>query len=460
MGVPDPEERQMADGSALSDFMDWVVRRNPGETEFHQAVHEVARSVVPFIEENPVYAKIRVLERMAEPDRVVSFRVTWADDDSELHVNRGYRVQFNNSIGPYKGGIRFHPSVNQGVLKFLGFEQTFKNSLTGLPMGGGKGGADFDPKGRSQHEIMKFCQSFMTELYRHIGANIDVPAGDIGVGSREIGYMFGQYKRLTNSFEGVLTGKGLEYGGSLLRPEATGYGAVYFLDDMLRARRQLRRRPDGCDFRLRQCGGPCGGEAAAPGRQARHAQRFGRLHPRPCRAYPGKDRVGQGAQEAAEQPHLGLRGQVRRCELPCRRAALGRAVRHGAALRDPERAFRRRRRGAPEERLHRGKRGSEHALRSGRRRSLPGGADLLRAGQGVERRRRRHVGARNEPECGTDSPATRPIWPARCGPSCATSMPLAYATARQAGGHVDYVKGANIAGFKKVADAMLAFGSV
>ena len=223
----------MADGMSLSGFMDWIVDRNPGETEFHQAVYEVARNVVPFVQEYPVYAKIRVLERMAEPDRVISFRVVWADDDNELHVNRGYRVQFNNSIGPYKGGIRFHPSVNQSVLKFLGFEQIFKNSLTGLPMGGGKGGADFDPKGRSQHEIMKFCQSFMTELYRHIGATIDVPAGDIGVGAREIGYMFGQYKRLTNAFEGVLTGKGLEYGGSLLRPEATGYGAVYFLEDML-----------------------------------------------------------------------------------------------------------------------------------------------------------------------------------------------------------------------------------
>ncbi|MFV0476029.1 MAG: NADP-specific glutamate dehydrogenase [Pikeienuella sp.] len=215
------------------DFMDWVVSRNPGETEFHQAVHEVAETVIPFINDNPVYEKIKVLERMAEPDRIISFRVAWADDNGEVQVNRGYRVQFNNSIGPYKGGIRFHPSVNQGVLKFLGFEQTFKNSLTGLPMGGGKGGADFDPKGRSQHEIMRFCQSFMTELYRHIGANIDVPAGDIGVGAREIGYMFGQFKRVTNSFEGVLTGKGMEYGGSLMRPEATGYGAVYFLENML-----------------------------------------------------------------------------------------------------------------------------------------------------------------------------------------------------------------------------------
>ncbi|MEL7000551.1 MAG: NADP-specific glutamate dehydrogenase [Pseudomonadota bacterium] len=223
----------MSDKLDLQEFMDWVVDRNPAEEVFHQAVHEVAETVIPFINDNPVYAKIKVLHRMAEPDRIVSFRVSWADDNGEVQVNRGYRVQFNNSIGPYKGGIRFHPSVTQGVLKFLGFEQTFKNSLTGLPMGGGKGGADFNPKGRSQHEIMRFCQSFMTELYRHIGADIDVPAGDIGVGGKEIGYMFGQFKRLTNSFEGVLTGKGLEYGGSLMRPEATGYGAVYFLENML-----------------------------------------------------------------------------------------------------------------------------------------------------------------------------------------------------------------------------------
>ena len=226
----------MADQMNLSDFMDWVVSRNPAEEVFHQAVHEVAETVIPFINDNPVYSKIKVLHRMAEPDRIISFRVSWADDNGEVQVNRGYRVQFNNSIGPYKGGIRFHPSVNQGVLKFLGFEQTFKNSLTGLPMGGGKGGADFDPKGRSQHEIMRFCQSFITELYRHIGQNTDVPAGDIGVGSKEIGYMFGQYKRLTNTFEGVLTGKGIEYGGSLMRPEATGYGAVYFLENMLHHR--------------------------------------------------------------------------------------------------------------------------------------------------------------------------------------------------------------------------------
>ncbi len=220
----------------ISDFMDWVVARNPGEEVFHQAVHEVAEVIIPHIKDNHRYLDTKILHRMTEPDRAISFRVTWQADDNEIHVNRGYRVQFNNSIGPYKGGIRFHPTVNQGVLKFLGFEQVFKNSLTGLPMGGGKGGADFDPKGRSPGEVMRFCQSFMTELYRHVGADIDVPAGDIGVGGREIGYMFGQFKRITNSFEGVLTGKGIEFGGSLMRPEATGYGAVYFLENMLHHR--------------------------------------------------------------------------------------------------------------------------------------------------------------------------------------------------------------------------------
>ncbi|MCW5732418.1 MAG: NADP-specific glutamate dehydrogenase [Alphaproteobacteria bacterium] len=228
----------MAKIDDLSSFMDWVASRNPGEPEFHQAVREVAGTILPFIQENPVYAEARILERLTEPDRVVSFRVTWEDDAGKVHVNRGYRVQFSNAIGPYKGGIRFHPSVTQSVLKFLGFEQIFKNSLTGLPMGGGKGGADFDPKGRSDREIMRFCQSFMTELYRHVGPDIDVPAGDIGVGGREIGYMFGLYKRITNHFNGVLTGKGLEYGGSLMRPEATGYGAVYFLENMLHTRGQ------------------------------------------------------------------------------------------------------------------------------------------------------------------------------------------------------------------------------
>ena len=210
-----------------------LVRRNPGEIEFHQAVQEVAADIVPFQEKNPLYSEARIFERLAEPDRVVSFRVCWETDQRRIQINRGYRVQWNNAIGPYKGGLRFHPSVNQSILKFLAFEQTFKNSLTGLPMGGAKGGSDFDPKDKSDAEIMRFCQAFMTELHRHIGPNIDVPAGDIGVGGREIGYLFGQYKRLENVFEGVLTGKAIEFGGSHMRPEATGYGVVYMMEEML-----------------------------------------------------------------------------------------------------------------------------------------------------------------------------------------------------------------------------------
>ncbi|HZF94238.1 MAG TPA: NADP-specific glutamate dehydrogenase [Allosphingosinicella sp.] len=222
----------------LNGFIEGVKRRNPGQTEFVQAVTEVAQDIFEFIEGKPEYHEAQILRRIAEPDRVVSFRVCWEDDNGNVRVQRGYRVQNNNAIGPYKGGIRFHPSVNESILKFLAFEQTFKNALTGLPMGGGKGGANFNPKGKSVNEIMRFCQSFMIELYRHIGADVDVPAGDIGVGAREIGFMFGQYKRITGSWEGVLTGKGLEYGGSLIRTEATGYGAVYFLLNMLKTRGQ------------------------------------------------------------------------------------------------------------------------------------------------------------------------------------------------------------------------------
>ena len=217
----------------LEKFMEGVKKRNSNEPEFLQAVHEVAESVMPFILENPVYDKAQILERLTEPDRVVSFRVCWWDDEGNVRTNRGYRVQFNNSIGPYKGGLRFHPSVNQSILKFLGFEQIFKNSLTTLPMGGAKGGSDFNPKGKSDREVMKFCQAFMSELYRHIGSYKDIPAGDIGVGAREIGYLFGQYKRIANEFTGTLTGKGLEFGGSLIRTEATGYGAVFFAENML-----------------------------------------------------------------------------------------------------------------------------------------------------------------------------------------------------------------------------------
>ncbi len=212
-----------------------VVKKNAAEPEFIQAVTEVLETLRPVIDANPKYEKASLLERLVEPERAVMFRVPWVDDNGKMQVNRGYRVQFNSAIGPYKGGLRFHPSVNLSIIKFLGFEQTFKNSLTSLPMGGGKGGSDFDPRGKSDNEIMAFCQSFMTELYRHIGADTDVPAGDIGVGAREIGYLFGQYKRLVNRFEGVLTGKGIPYGGSLIRPEATGFGAVYYTDEMLKS---------------------------------------------------------------------------------------------------------------------------------------------------------------------------------------------------------------------------------
>ncbi len=220
----------------LEEFMQGLVRRNPGETEFHQAVYEVAQSIIPYIMKKPVYDEAQILERLTEPDRIVIFRVCWEDDQGQVRTQRGYRVQHCNAIGPYKGGIRFHPSVTQSVLKFLAFEQTFKNSLTGLPMGGGKGGSDFNPKGKSSREVMRFCQAFMTELSRHIGPYTDVPAGDIGVGGREVSYLFGQYKRLSNQFTGVLTGKGLAFGGSEIRVEATGYGAVYFMEDMLKYR--------------------------------------------------------------------------------------------------------------------------------------------------------------------------------------------------------------------------------
>ena len=217
----------------LNELMERVIKRNQNEPEFHQTVEEVLASIEPVVEARPDYITSGVLERMVEPERIIKFRVPWVDDNGKVQVNRGFRIQFNSAIGPYKGGLRFHPSVYEGIIKFLGFEQTFKNSLTSLPMGGGKGGSDFDPQGKSDAEVMRFCQSFMSELYRHIGADLDVPAGDIGVGAREVGYMFGQYKRLKNEFTGVLTGKGIAYGGSLIRPEATGFGAVYYTDNML-----------------------------------------------------------------------------------------------------------------------------------------------------------------------------------------------------------------------------------
>ncbi len=222
--------------SVIQEVIAKVKEKDPAQPEFHQAVQEVLITLTPTVEKHPEFVKAKIYERIVEPDRVVIFRVPWEDDNGDVHVNRGFRVQFNNAIGPYKGGLRFHPSVNLGIIKFLGFEQVFKNSLTTLPMGGGKGGSDFDPKGKSDSEVMRFCYAFMRELYRHIGPDVDVPAGDIGVGGREIGYLYGMYKKIRNEHTGVLTGKGLEYGGSLIRPEATGYGAVYFAEEMLKTR--------------------------------------------------------------------------------------------------------------------------------------------------------------------------------------------------------------------------------
>jgi len=238
-------EMQMAENNIIQKVLELVQKRNPGETEFQQAVKEVLETLPPVLEKHPEYIKEKILERITEPERQFIFRVPWQDDKGEIHINRGFRFQFNSALGPYKGGLRFHPTVNASILKFLGFEQVFKNALTTLPMGGAKGGADFDPKGKSDNEVMRFCQSFMTELCRHIGPDTDVPAGDIGVGGREIGFLFGQYRRIKNEFTGVLTGKGLNWGGSLIRPEATGYGCVYFAQEMLKTKNQ--------DFKGKTC---------------------------------------------------------------------------------------------------------------------------------------------------------------------------------------------------------------
>ena len=293
----------------MSDFVgkliDELRTKNPGEPEFHQAVQEVAESVQLLFGRHPEYRSAKVLERIIEPERVIMFRVPWVDDSGEIQVNRGFRVEMNSAIGPYKGGLRFHPSVYLGLLKFLAFEQVFKNALTTLPMGGGKGGSDFDPKGKSDAEVMRFCQSFMTELQRHIGESTDVPAGDIGVGGREIGFLFGQYKRIKNEFTGVLTGKGLEWGGSLIRPEATGYGAVYFAEEMLNTRDESIA---GKVCLVSGSGNVAqyGGEDPRPGRQGGHALRLRRVRPRPRRDRPGEAGVGHGAQEREAGAHQGV----------------------------------------------------------------------------------------------------------------------------------------------------------
>ena len=294
----------------VASLMEGVKAKNPAEPEFHQAVQEVVESLVLVLDRHPEYRSAKILERIIEPERVIMFRVPWVDDQGEVQVNRGFRIEMNSAIGPYKGGLRFHPSVNLGILKFLAFEQVFKNALTTLPMGGGKGGSDFDPKGKSDNEVMRFCQSFMTELYRHIGPNTDVPAGDIGVGGREIGFLFGQYKRLRNEFTGVLTGKGLNWGGSLIRPEATGYGAVYFAAEMLATR--------GETLEGKTCLVSGSGNVAQYttekllelGGKVRHAVRLRRLHLRRGRHRPREAGLRHGPQERPPRPHQGVRREV------------------------------------------------------------------------------------------------------------------------------------------------------
>jgi hypothetical protein len=300
----------------LSDFMGNVVDRSAAQFEFHQAVHEVMESVWPLFERSPEYLEARIPHRMVQAERIIIFRVPWIDDSGTVQVNRGYRVEMNSAIGPYKGGLRFHPSVNLGILKFLAFEQVYKNALTTLPMGGGKGGSDFDPKGRTDFEVMRFTQAFMSELFRHIGPHTDVPAGDIGVGGREIGYMFGQYKKLANRFDGILTGKGATWGGSLIRPESTGYGTVYFTEEMLRA--QGDASPRGHDPRqdrphlgIRQRCTVRRRERQSPWGQGRDALGLGRVHPRPRGHRCREARMGDGAQERAAWPHQRVRRAVR-----------------------------------------------------------------------------------------------------------------------------------------------------
>ena len=340
---------------SMQPMFDAVLARNAGETEFHQAVYEVMSSLEPIAGRDDQYAQWSILKRICEPERQIIFRVPWVTDDGEVQINRGFRVEFNSALGPYKGGLRFHPSVNLSIIKFLGFEQTFKNALTGMPIGGGKGGSDFDPKGRSDNEVMRFCQSFMTELYRHLGEYTDVPAGDIGVGGRELGYLFGQYKRITNRWEaGVLTGKGLSWGGSQVRTEATGYGTVFFAQNMLQER--------GEDFQGKRV------------------------------VVSGSGNVATYAVEKVHQ--LGGRvGLAHHSWLD-----LGGGLRRRAALRHPERTPRGGREGVGGQRCPARRRGREHALHPRGGQDLPGRQGALRAGQGLQRRRCRDVRARDAAE--------------------------------------------------------------
>ena len=371
-----------------------LARRNAHEPEFLQAVIEVLESIQPLVEKHPEYEKAGLIERLVEPERIITFRVPWVDDQGKVQVNRGYRVQFNSAIGPYKGGLRFHPSVNQSILKFLGFEQVFKNSLTTLPMGGGKGGSDFDPKGKSDMEVMRFCQSFMTELYRHIGQFTDCPAGDIGVGGREVGYMFGQYKRLTNSFQGgMITGKGLTFGGSLVRTEATGYGLCYFTAEALKC-----MRGDSFAGKTVVISGSgnvaiyaCEKATQLGGKVVTMSDSNGYVRHRPG--------LRQGPEGGPPRPHQGVRRDPPLRYL-CGRLQphLGDPLRHRAALRHPERDRQGLGRDPGQERLHRRLRGRQHAQHPRGHPGLPGQRRAVRPRQGHQRRRRGHFRPGDEPE--------------------------------------------------------------
>ena len=382
----------------VEEFMAQVMANNPNQPEFHQAVREVVESVYPVVEATPAYRKAKILERIVEPERVVLFRVAWVDDRGEIQINRGYRIEMSSAIGPYKGGLRFHPTVTLGVLKFLAFEQVFKNSLTTLAMGGGKGGSDFDPKGKSDNEVMRFCQAFMTELYRHIGPDTDVPAGDIGVGGREIGYLFGQYKKIVNRFNGVLTGKGLEYGGSLIRPEATGYGAVYFAQEM------LAMRGDSCQGKVATVSGS--GNVAQY--TVEKLNEFGaKVVTLSDSGGTIVDEDGINAEKLAWVMELKniRRGRIREYTerfkgskyLPNERpwkvkCDLAFPERHAERDRRPGRPHA----GGQRLRLRRGRR--EHADRAGRRGRVPGRQDHVRPRQSRQCRRRGHVGPGNDAE--------------------------------------------------------------
>ena len=452
--------------SYVKDLLAEVKAKNPAEPEFHQAVTEVLDSLDLVLQRRPEYRKNKIMERILEPERVFMFRVPWLDDQGNVQVNRGFRIQMNSAIGPYKGGLRFHPSVNLGILKFLAFEQVFKNSLTTLPMGGGKGGSDFDPKGKSDMEVMKFCQSFMSELFRHIGANTDVPAGDIGVGGREIGFLYGQYKRLRNEFTGVLTGKGLNWGGSLIRPEATGYGATYFAAEMLKTRNETLQgktclvsgsgnvaqytvekitQLGGRAVTLSDSGGYIYDENGIDAEKLKFVMDLKNVRRGRIKEYAGQvqgRRLHAGRSEARLQPAVEPQGALR---VPERHAE--RDQREGRA--EPG-----------EERRLRGVGRREHADHARGRQRLHRTQDPLRPGQGGQRGRRRDVGPRDVAEQPAPQLDARGGRPAAARDHEGIHKACLRDVASSSGCPGNYVNGANIAGFLKVADAMMDQGLV